>query len=153
MAEKSDYYTILSVDREASKDDIKRAYRRLAKKHHPDLNKDNQKEAEEKFKVVSEAYEVLSDPQKRANYDRFGHAGVNFGPGGFEWADFTRYDDIDDIFGDLLKSFFGGNFGFSGSRGSRAGTGSLFDEIFGGGGHGYTRSGGIHRPERGSDIG
>lgn len=152
MAEKSDYYTILGVDKEASKDDIKRAYRRLAKKHHPDLNKDNQKEAEDKFKEVSEAYEVLSDPQKRANYDRFGHAGVNFGPGGFEWTDFTRYDDIEDIFGDLLKSFFGGNFGFSGSRGTRAGTGSLFDEIFGGGGYGYTRSEGRHRPERGSDI-
>ncbi len=93
MTEKSDYYTILGVAREASKDEIKRAYRRLAKKHHPDLNKDNQKEAEEKFKEVSEAYEVLSDPQKRVNYDRFGHAGVNFGPGGFDWSDFTRYGE------------------------------------------------------------
>ena len=74
MAGDSDYYTVLGVDRDASKDDIKRAYRRLAKKYHPDLNKDNPKAAEEKFKEISEAYEVLSDPQKRANFDRFGHA-------------------------------------------------------------------------------
>ena len=100
MGEKREYYTILGVDREATKDDIKRAYRRLAKKHHPDLNKGNPKEAEEKFKEVSEAYEVLSDPQKRVNYDRFGRAGVDFGPGGFDWSDFTRFGDVEDIFGD-----------------------------------------------------
>jgi len=91
VPEKRDYYAVLGVDRGAAKDEIRRAYRRLAKKYHPDLNKENQKESEEAFKEVSEAYEVLSDPQKRANYDRFGHAGVKFGPGGFSWSDFTRY--------------------------------------------------------------
>jgi molecular chaperone DnaJ len=155
LAEKSDYYTVLGVDIEASKDEIKRAYRRLAKKYHPDLNKDNPKEAEEKFKEVSEAYEVLSDPQKRVNYDRFGRAGVDFGPGGFDWSDFTRYGDIEDIFGDLFKSFFGGNFGFGVSRGGGMGASvgsSLFDVFFGGREHGYTRAEGRYRPERGSDI-
>ena len=155
MTEKSDYYTVLGVDREASKDEIKRAYRRLAKKHHPDLNKDNPKEAEEKFKEVSEAYEVLYDPQKRVNYDRFGQAGVDFGPGGFDWSDFTRYNDIEDIFGDLFKSFFGGNFGFGRTRGGGVGASvgsSLFDVFFGGGEHGYTRAEERYRPERGSDI-
>ena len=152
MAEKSDYYTILGVEREASKDEIRRSYRRLAKKYHPDLNKDNPKEAEEKFKELSEAYEVLSDPQKRANYDRFGHAGVDFGPGGFGWSNFTRFNDVEDIFGDLLKNLFGGNFGFSGTRGGGMGTGfgsSIFDDLFGGG---YTRAEERYRPERGSDI-
>ena len=152
MAEKRDYYTVLGVNREASKDDIKRAYRRLAKKYHPDLNKDNPKEAEEKFKEVSEAYEVLSDQQKRANFDRFGQAGVNFGPGGFEWSDFTRYGDIEDIFGDLFKGFFGGNFGFSRTRGGGMGAGigsSIFDDLFG---RGYTRGEERYGPARGSDI-
>ena len=106
---KRDYYEVLGVEKSASADEIKRAYRKLAKKYHPDLNPDN-KEAEEKFKEVSEAYEVLSDSQKRANYDQFGHEGVNgaggfggsggFG-GGFGGVDF---DDLGDIFG----SFFGG---------------------------------------------
>jgi len=141
------------VEREASKDDIRHAYRRLAKKHHPDLNKDNQKEAEEKFKELSEAYEVLSDPQKRANYDRFGHAGVDFGPGGFDWSNFTRSSDVEDIFGDLIRDLFGGNFGFGGSRATQAGVGSSpFDVFFGGGGRGYTRANDRYRPERGSDI-
>jgi molecular chaperone DnaJ len=153
LAEKRDYYTVLGVEREASKDDIRRVYRRLAKKHHPDLNKDNPKEAEEKFKELSEAYEVLSDPQKRANYDRFGHAGVDFGPGGFDWSNFTRSSDIEDIFGDLIRDLFGGNFGFGGSRATRAGAGSSpFDVFFGGGGRGYTRADDRYRSERGSDI-
>ena len=151
MVETSDYYAILGVDKGASKDEIKRAYRRLAKKHHPDLNKDNPKEAEENFKEVSEAYEVLSDPQKRANYDRFGRAGVNFGPGGFDWSQFTRYSDVEDIFGDLFKDFFAGNFGFGRTRARGGGVGSsIFDEFFGGG---YTRAEEGYRPERGSDIG
>jgi molecular chaperone DnaJ len=153
VPEKRDYYTVLGVDRGASKDDIRRAYRRLAKKYHPDLNKDNTKEAEENFKEVSEAYEVLSDPQKRANYDRFGHAGVDFGPGGFTWSDFTRYGDIEDIFGDFFKGIFGGNFGFSRtSRGSGASSGfggSFFDEIFG---RGSTAAGDRYGPRRGSDL-
>ena len=136
------------MDKGASKEEIKRAYRRLAKKYHPDLNKDNPKEAEEKFKEVSEAYEVLSDPQKRVNYDKFGHAGVDFGPGGFEWSNFTRYGDVEDIFGDVFRDFFGGNFGFSRTRGGE----SIFEDIFGRGG--YTRAEERYRPraERGSDI-
>jgi len=155
LAAKRDYYETLGVDRGVSKEEIKRAYRRLAKKHHPDLNKDNSKESEEKFKEVSEAYEVLSDPQKRVNYDRFGHAGVDFGPGGFDWSNFTRFDDVEDIFGDLLRDLFGGNFGSSRSRGGgvHAGMGnSIFEQFFGGAG--YTSAGERYksRPERGSDI-
>jgi len=147
LAAKRDYYETLGVDREAAKEQIKRAYRRLAKKYHPDLNKDNPKEAEERFKEVSEAYEVLSDPQKRANYDSFGHAGVNFGPGGFDWSQFTRFGDVEDIFGDLFKNFFGGNFGFSRTRGE-----SIFEDLFERGG--FTRTGERYgaRAERGSDI-
>ncbi len=149
MAAKKDYYDTLGVDKGASQDGIKRAYRRLAKKYHPDLNKDNTKDAEEKFKEVSEAYEVLSDQQKRTNYDSFGHAGVDFGPGGFDWSHFTRFNDIDDIFGDLLRDLFGGGRGF-GRGGGGAGVGSaIFDEFFG---RGYTRADGRYRPERGSDI-
>ena len=147
MAAKRDYYKTLGVDKGVSKEEIKRAYRRLAKKHHPDLNKDNPEEAEEMFKEVSEAYEVVSDPQKRANYDRFGHAGVDFGPGGFDWSQFTRFGDVEDIFGDLFKDFFGGNLGFSGTRGE-----SIFEDLFGRGG--YTRAEERYgvRAERGSDI-
>ncbi len=136
MTEKKDYYEILGVDRNASEQEIKRAYRRLAKKYHPDLNK-NDKGAEEKFKEISEAYEVLSDPEKRANYDRFGHAGVDFGPGGFDWSKFTRYSDIEDIFGDFFKDLFGFGFG-------RSGHGSIFDDLFHNAGERY--------PERGRDI-
>ncbi len=143
MTEKKDYYKTLGVDRESSQDEIKRSYRRLAKKYHPDLNKENHKESEEKFKTVSEAYEVLSDPQKRANYDRFGSAGVDFGRGGFEWSNFTRFSDVEDIFGGLFKDLFGGN--FSGARGGS----SMFDDLFG---RGHTGADARYRPERGSDI-
>ena len=82
MAEKRDYYEVIGVPKTASEDEIKKAYRKLAKKYHPDLNP-NDKEAEAKFKEVNEAYEVLSDPEKKAKYDQFGHAGVdpNFGGG------------------------------------------------------------------------
>lgn len=94
-----DYYEILGVSRESSKDDIKKAYRTLSKKYHPDLNPDNP-QSEEKFKEVSEAYEVLSDENKRSNYDRFGSADGNsfggFGGGGF---------NMEDIFGDIFGSF------------------------------------------------
>ncbi len=83
MADKRDYYEVLGVDKNASEDEIKKAYRKLAKKYHPDLNPGD-KEAEEKFKEANEAYEVLSDAEKKAKYDRFGHAGVdpNYGAGG-----------------------------------------------------------------------
>jgi len=101
---KRDYYEILGVGRDATEQDIKRAYRRLAKKYHPDVCKEP--DAEEKFKEISEAYEVLIDPEKRANYDRFGHAGTEsiFGGRGFTWEDFTHFSDIEDLFG---RDFFG----------------------------------------------
>lgn len=143
MTEKKEYYKTLGVDRGSSQDEIKRAYRRLAKKYHPDLNKENHKESEEKFKEVSEAYEVLSDSQKRANYDKFGSAGVDFGRGGFEWSNFTRFSDVEDIFGGLFKDLFGGNFGRA------QGGSSMFDDLFG---RGHTRADAGYRPERGSDI-
>lgn len=112
MAEnKRDYYEVLGVDKNASADDIKKAYRKCAKKYHPDLNPGD-KEAEAKFKEANEAYEVLSDDQKKARYDKYGHAGVdpNFGAGGaggFDFGGFGGFGDLGDIFGDL--------FGFGGS--------------------------------------
>ena len=107
MAEKRDYYEVLGVSRGASEEEIKKAYKKLARKYHPDLNPDN-KEAEEKFKETNEAYEVLSDPEKKSRYDQFGHAGVdpNFGAGGYGGGGFD-FGDLGDIFG----SFFGGGFG------------------------------------------
>ena len=118
MAQKRDYYEVLGVPKGASKDEIKAAYRKLAMKHHPDMNKESPKAAEEKFKELSEAYEVLVDDDKRAKYDQFGHAGVEgtFRTGGFDWSDFTHYGDISDIFGNL------GGFGFGGG---------VFDQFFG----------------------
>ena len=108
-----DYYEILGVTKDASKDDIKKAYRTLAKKYHPDVTDLSKDEAEAKFKEVSEAYEVLSDDNKKKLYDQYGHAGVNsqFSKGGFSWEDFTHADDVSDIFGDIFGSMFGGSFG------------------------------------------
>lgn len=109
MADKRDYYEVLGVDKNASEDEIKKAYRKKAKQYHPDLNPGD-KEAENKFKEVNEAYEVLSDSQKKARYDQFGHAGVdpNYGAGGGGYGQAGGFDfDLGDIFG----SFFGGGFG------------------------------------------
>ncbi|WP_457554146.1 molecular chaperone DnaJ [Desulfobacula sp.] len=117
MTEKRDYYEILGVARDVSKQELKKAYRKLAIKHHPDKNPDN-KEAEEKFKEASEAYEVINDENKRQIYDQFGHRGLegagHTGPSGFE--------DIFSSFGDIFEDFFG--FGGGGSRGSRVQRGS-----------------------------
>ena len=106
MADKRDYYEVLGVDRSASEDQIKKAYRQQAKKYHPDLNPGD-KTAEEKFKEVNEAYEVLSDSEKKAKYDQFGHAGVdpNFGAGGYGGGSYNV--DFGDL-GDIFSSFFGG---------------------------------------------
>lgn len=127
---KRDYYEILGVEKSASPDEIKKAYRKLALQFHPDKNPDN-KEAEEKFKEASEAYEVLSDTEKRQTYDQFGHAGIDpqFGQGGFQWSNFSHFEDFSDIFG-------GGGFG------------SIFETLFGGMGGG----GAQRRSNRGSDF-
>ena len=120
MAQKRDYYEVLGVDKNATDDDLKKAYRKLAKKYHPDANLDNPKEAEAKFKEVNEAYEVLSDKQKRQMYDQFGHAGVDgnagggysYGQGfngGFSgFGGFSDFGDFGDL-GDIFSSFFGGS--------------------------------------------
>ena len=104
---KADYYEILGVSRDASDQELKSAYRKLALKYHPDRNPGD-KAAEEKFKEASEAYQVLCDADKRAAYDRFGHAGVGAaGPGGFGGGPFAGGVDIGDIFGDLFGDLFG----------------------------------------------
>lgn len=119
MAEKRDYYEVLGVSKNASEDEIKRAYKKLARKYHPDMNPGD-KEAEEKFKEVNEANEVLSNPEKKAKYDQFGFAGVdpNYGAdqGGYGGAGGFDFGDLGDIFG----SFFGGGFGGGGRRNPNA---------------------------------
>jgi len=106
---KRDYYEILGVDRNVSDDDLKKAYRKLARQHHPDLHADahHKKAAEEKFKEINEAYEILSDQEKRKRYDMFGHAGAQQGGGpGFEGFDFGR-GGFGDVFNDIFEDFFG----------------------------------------------
>ncbi len=109
---KRDYYEVLGIGKDATEQDIKKAFRQLAKKYHPDLNPDN-KEAEQKFKEINEAYEVLSDPDKKARYDRFGHAGVNGQNGGFGQGFEGFSGGFGDIFEDIFDMFGGG---FSSSR-------------------------------------
>ena len=112
-----DYYETLGVSRDASQEEVKKAYRSLAKKYHPDVSEEPKEVAEAKFKEISEAYEVLSDPQKKETYDRYGSDAVNqqFSGGGFSWDDFTHAEDISDIFGDIFGDMFGG---FGGGRNS-----------------------------------
>lgn len=115
MSNKRDYYEVLGVSKGASDEELKKAYRALAKKHHPDLNPDN-KEAESKFKEATEAFEVLSDADKRAKYDQFGHAGVDptyGGGGGFTGGFSGGFSDMGDIFDNIFGGIFGG-----GSRGT-----------------------------------
>ena len=127
---KRDYYDVLGVGRNANKDELKKAYRKLAMQYHPDRNPGNQ-EAEEKFKEAAEAYEVLSHDDKRANYDRFGHDGLR--GGGFSSQGFS---DINDIFSHFSDIFGGG--------------GSIFDDFFGGGTHRSRRRRGGGTP--GADL-
>ena len=123
---KADFYEVLGVNREASEAELKSAYRKQALKFHPDRNPGD-KAAEEKFKEASEAYQVLSDPDKRAAYDRYGHAGIGGGaPGGFGGSPFGGAVDLGDIFGDL----FGEMFNMGGSQ----------------------RGGGAQRQQRGDDL-
>lgn len=137
MADKRDYYEVLGVSRTASADEIKSAYRKLAMKYHPDRNPDNP-DAKAKFQEASEAYEVLSNPEKRQRYDQFGHQGVNFGPGGFDFGrDFSHFQDVD--LGDILGSIFGQMGGGFGG----------FGDLFGGG---RRRRADPNAPQRGEDM-
>jgi molecular chaperone DnaJ len=113
---KRDFYEILGVERGANEQEIKSAYRKLAMQFHPDRNPGNPA-AEEKFKEATEAYSVLIDTEKRARYDRFGHAGVGNGNTGFDPSAFT---DLNDVFGDIFSQIFGVNVGGRGGRGNRA---------------------------------
>ena len=121
MAEKRDYYEVLGVDKGADDASIKKAYRSLAKKYHPDMNPGDS-EAEARFKEVNEAYDVLSDSDKRAKYDQYGHAAVDpSAGGGAGFGGFGGFGDFGDI-GDIFGSFFGGGFGGSSSRRANAPT-------------------------------
>ncbi|MEI6563164.1 MAG: molecular chaperone DnaJ [bacterium] len=132
MTAKRDYYEVLGAARSATSEDIKKAYRRMAMQYHPDRNQGD-KAAEAKFKEVSEAYEILSDPEKRRQYDQYGHEGLKsaFGPGGFDFSrDFTHVSDLQDLFGSLFGE-----------------GGGVFEDLFGGGRR-TSRTG----PQQGADL-
>ena len=134
MAEKRDYYEVLGINRNASADEIKSAFRKLSKKYHPDLNPDDPT-AEDKFKEINEAYQVLSDADKKQRYDQYGHAGVdpNYGAGqGYGGFNASGFGDLD--LGDIFGSFFGGS-GFGGF-----------------GGFGSTRTANPNAPQKGRDV-
>ena len=114
MADKRDYYEVLGVQKGATEDEIKKAYRKVAKKYHPDMNPGD-KEAEAKFKEAAEAYEVLGDAEKRQKYDQFGHAAFDPNMGGGYGGGFSGFGGFEDL-GDIFGSFFGGGFGGSSSR-------------------------------------
>lgn len=107
MADKRDYYEVLGISRSAADDEIKKAYRQLAKKYHPDMNPGD-KEAESKFKEASEAYAILSDADKRGQYDQYGHHAFDGGAGGAGGFDFNNMGDMGDVFGDIFGDLFGG---------------------------------------------
>ena len=132
MADKKDYYEVLGITKNATDDEIKKAYRKLARKYHPDLNRDDPKAAEAKMKEINEAYDVLKDKEKRAQYDQFGHAAFSGGGYGQGGGTYTNIN-MDDIFGNM-----GGGFG------------DIFEQFFGGG---HTRTRQQKRgPERGADL-
>lgn len=114
MAEKRDYYEVLGIQKGASEDEIKKAYRKMARENHPDLHPENADECEEKMKEINEAYAVLSDPEKRQKYDQFGHGGLEGGMDGFGGFTGSYGGDM----GDILESMFGGIFGGGGFRSS-----------------------------------
>ncbi len=118
MADKRDYYEVLGIQKGASEDDIKKAYKTMARKYHPDLNPDNVEECEEKMKEINEAYGVLSDAEKRQRYDQFGHAGMEGGMGGMDGFGGMYGGDMGDIFENLFSGIFGG--GGGGARGNAA---------------------------------
>lgn len=149
--EKRDYYSVLGVEKTATEREIKKAYRQLAKKYHPDGNKDA--DAEKNFKEVAEAYEVLSDEAKRKAYDQYGHAGVSgFGGGysGYEGQSAgggASYYDMGDIFGQFFR-----NSGYSSGESSEFGAEDIFSSFFGFGGRNSSRSQSSKRAQKGSNI-
>ena len=135
MADKKDYYEVLGVNKNSTDDEIEKAYFKLARKYHPDLNRDNPKAAEEKMKEINEAYGVLKDKEKRAQYDQFGHAAFSGGGYGGGGGGFTGNINMEDIFGNMG----GAGFGF----------GDIFEQFFGGG---ATRARKKSGPQRGADL-
>ena len=135
MADKKDYYEVLGLNKNSTDDEIKKAYRKLARKYHPDLNRDDPKTAEAKMKEINEAYDVLKDKEKRAQYDQFGHAafsGAGYGQSGGTYTNINM-DDVENIFNNM-----GGGFGF----------GDIFSDFFGGGSTRARKKG----PQRGADL-